>query len=210
VDNGATEAEALVAAKKAAELLDKHNLTISDLEFKKTEGVIEDFKMKATRSTTVSKAATIIAEFTDTIVWLSRRAEAVYLSYLGAPEDAKVAVYLTDIISRAMKTEWRTYRAANPGAVRGQFINGMAYRLQERLREIKAARNQVSSDGTALVPLKRDMCAQWLADRGITLGQAKVRRSAEDAASYYAGFDAGDRVQLSDGIESNNFSALEG
>lgn len=210
VENGATEAEALVAAKKAAELLDKHNLTVSDLVFKSTEGVIEDFKMKATRSTVVSQAATTIAEFTDTVVWLWKAPTGHFLRYLGAPDDAKVATYLTEVISRAMKAEWNAYRVGNPGSIRSQFISGMVTRLRERLREIKAARHQVSSDGTALVPLKRDMCEQWLKDMGITLSKGKSRQRPEDESSFIAGLEAGDRVQLSSGLESSSSPALEG
>ena len=68
--------------------------------------------------------------------------------YLGHAADVEVAEYLTVVLADATAQAWRAYVARFPGIDsrqrrKGQqsFLIGMANRLNERLREMKSARN---------------------------------------------------------------------
>jgi hypothetical protein len=205
VENGATEAEALNAAAKAADLLDKHGLSMKAVDFKQDKGTLARVRV---HDHPIRRVASAIAHFCDCRVWISNGEELVFL---GHSDDAEFAEQLTDHLYNAMEYEWLIACFNNPKLTQGRgrtrlgnrndFLFAMAARLNERLYQLKEERHQVSSDGTALVPYKAAQVEEWFKAMGVRLGAAKQGRKARVTEASIAGWEAGGRVSLNGEIE---------
>jgi len=216
--NGCTEAEAMMASTKVAELMDKYNFSMNDLE--EREEIIES-KYETIKADLgpVVYVATSIAKFCDVKVWkissnvISKRgnvAKKTSLKYFGRTSDIELAKYMTDIISRAMKTsekEWAKTMKNNYGEVsfssRTQFQRGMAARISSRLLEMKEERNKAVHDnnqtGFSLVVVKNAEVEEAFNNLSLNLKNAR-RSTVKYTGAFYSGIDAGGKVNLNTGI----------
>src|SRR5664279_5036662 len=100
VEQGCTEQEALAAAEKVAELLDRYGLNLSELDLRKQscEGIGIETDRK--RRGPIDDCMATIAAFFDCRVW-AETAEDATLRYIffGLPADVQAAVYLHDLIA---------------------------------------------------------------------------------------------------------------
>jgi hypothetical protein len=215
VDSGCTEAEALLAAKKVAELMDKHGFETADLEVK--EAITEEtFFYKGKQMGGVAYCCVEIARFCDVKVWASRRGERAVTKFFGRESDVAAAVYLTHLFHNAMTGAWGDYyerqvapipSAARPHGrtLRMSFEHGMASRLNERLRGMKVARNQTvdtasGRTGRDLVVAKdREVSVAFRALSLNLRGGGNTRVRVNSTAAAY-GRAAGDRVSIVTGV----------
>jgi len=205
VGNGASEAEALHAAAKAAELMAKHDLSMDEVDVRESGTRQQDHALDRTLRAHLTRVAAAIAQITGTRFWVNGSGSlATVGSFFGLPHDVEVAGYLLDICEGAMRRDSGAFekgimllRPSVRSARKDSFLAGMADRLGGRIREMAAGRK---ATGNALVPLKAALIEEALREARVDLGTARIGRRDLDPASFRKGRAAGERVRLSPGI----------
>lgn len=211
VENGCTEAEALAAAEKLAQLLADHNMTLDEADLRASPFTRHDHTGVGAVGLKLWKVALAVAELTHTRTWSGGRDAPTGVTFLGLSHEVEVASYMLSICERAMQTE-----AANlMRAVRGlphikqaakvvPFVDGMADRLAARIRDMIPP----VVPGKGLIVLRNALIDQEMARRGIEIESGRARRPL-DTAAYHAGRAAADKVALNQGLAgSDNLVAL--
>ena len=105
-DNGCTEAEALLAAAKVAELLDRHDLSLTDVEIRDARCERREYETYRKKRIPLDDCVGAIANFCDCRVWREKNqaGEARYV-FFGLRSDIEVAHYLTELIDNAVRSE---------------------------------------------------------------------------------------------------------
>ncbi|MGE0224411.1 MAG: DUF2786 domain-containing protein [Acetobacteraceae bacterium] len=214
VEQGCTEEEALAAAEKAADLLDRYGLSLSELDLRRQscEGVGIETGRK--RRGPIDECMVPIARFFDCRAW-SETARDGTLRYVffGLPADVQAADYLHDLIVLAFETETRRFQAGAiyrdmPSGSRRSATNsfqiGLARGIEGKLDAILASRETARRHGSGrdLVPLKDCIIDQELARLGLAFqrkGGSGRRTILVDA--FAAGKKAAERFEYRPGIE---------
>jgi hypothetical protein len=223
-ENGCTEEEAMAAALKAAELMDKYGFSEADLSLPK-EAITEDtyfgdgkFKLGQLHYTING-----IGQFCDCKSWSqSINNKVVGLKYFGRESDVAVAVYLTHLCNTALWSAWKDYMPnrdvrSRRSVERRSFQRAMAIRLSQRLIAMKKARSahidpESGRAGQELVVLKNAVVDEAYAERLKNLNLRDSRgpsRARLNAGAVAAGLAAGDRVRLSDGIHGDKLKQIK-
>ena len=212
VEQGCTEQEAMAAAEKVAELLDRHGLSLSELDLRKQtcEGIGVDTGRK--RRGPIDDCIGTIAAFFDCRVW-GEAAESGALRYIffGLPGDVQAAVYLHDLIVLAFATETTAFQSAEfyGSLVSGQrrsatnsFHVGLAHGIIEKLETRRRARDAASNgtSGRALVPVKQSIIDQEMERLGLTLRRVNMMRRKVIHDAFAAGKEAGEKFEYRPGI----------
>jgi hypothetical protein len=201
VAQGCTEQEALAAATKAAELLDRYGLSLGELEFRAQP--CEGIGIQTDR-----RRFAPIAAFFDCRVWVEQMSgRALRYVFFGLRGDVAAAQYLYDLVERAFRTETDRFRA---GALYAEmaterrcathsFQVGLARGICDKLAQMQTAReaSRRSVSGRDLVPVKAAMVDDALARLGLDLHRRQIghgRRVLADA--YSAGEAAGRRFEF--------------
>ncbi len=195
IENGCTESEALSAAQKVAELLDRHDLSLSDIEIRTSE--CDSRTLETARKNRAPLDLTIgaIAEFCDCKVWRETGPdERRRYVFFGLRHDADAANSLAQMISTAIASSTVRYRLTREyqdvprrhrATATTSFGLGMAMSISTKLREMKSAREQRSAAaGRDLVVLKSAVIDRELDRLNLTFRQAPRaprRYVAEDA-----------------------------
>jgi hypothetical protein len=208
VAQGCTEQEALAAAEKAAELLDRYGLSLGELEFRAQPcdgiGIQTDRRRFAPIDTCIPG----IAAFFDCGVWAEQiSGRALRYLFFGLRGDVAAAQYLYDLVERAFRTEADRFRAgalyADMAAARRSathsFQVGLARGICDKLAQMQTAReaSRRNVSGRDLVPVKAAMVDDALARLGLDLHCRQIghgRRVLADA--YAAGEAAGKRFDF--------------
>ena len=212
VAHGCTEQEALAAAEKVAELLDRHGLSLNELEFKAQpcEGI--GIQTNRRRAAPIDECIPCIAAFFDCRVWQERTEDAPFrYIFFGLRGDVSAAQYLYELVERAFETETDNFRASEiylgmAGERRtatNSFQTGLARGIAEKLHASRAARDAVmrSASGRDLVPMKAAMVDEEMEKLGLSLTSrvlSRGKRVLSDA--YEAGQAAGERFQYTPAI----------
>jgi hypothetical protein len=202
VANGCSESEAMAAAAKVSELMDRYGLTYSDFEIKQARCR----QREATdRRHDVDLVACAIARFCNCRHWL----ESGRIQYFGLPVDVTIATYMTDLCRSAMDVGFKGFAKSDlcpwdkdVRTLRKPFMVAMAYRLSERFDDMTAARGRTATtaDGTSLVLVKDAVVEKQYLALKLKLTPGRAPRYRDDAAAEIAGRAAGDRVNLVTGI----------
>ncbi|WP_289016268.1 DUF2786 domain-containing protein [uncultured Methylobacterium sp.] len=202
VSNGCTESEALAAAAKAGELMDRYGLTFSDLEIKKARCRQHE---ATDRYHDVNLVAGAIARFCSCRLWF----EGGRIQYFGLPIDVVIASYMTDLCRSAMNVGFDAFLHSNARplgqssrTLRKPFMVAMGCRLSERIEVLASAREAkaTTADGTALVLVKKAVVEEQYRALGLKLTPGRASRYRDNDAARAAGRAAGDRVNLVTGI----------
>ena len=104
IANGCTEDEALSAAAKVAELLDRHDLSLSDVELRASPCERRVFETHRKKRIPLEDCIGAIAHFCDCRVWREKNAagESSYV-FFGLGADVEVAHYLAELIDGAVR-----------------------------------------------------------------------------------------------------------
>jgi hypothetical protein len=216
--NGASEAEAMMAAEKASELMTEYDLSFEDVEQVRAERYgarKREFRSGSARRRTSHESSLCvgrIARLFDCRTWMSGQD----LVFFGAEHDTESAHYLTDVVRVAMDCEVARYlrSADRPDHIHGKtlrtsFLLGMAIRINQRIDDMIAVKHDKSQNsagtGTALVVLEKskivtERFASYSRDNGLKLQSTTQRRSVRSGAAMAAGQSAGSRVALGTGI----------
>lgn len=204
---GATEAEAMMAAEKAAELMADYEIAEADLA---AHGDREKPKMgrkfadcgNGTEFHSARFCGAAIAKLTQTSCIgtgnSGGRFKGLAVAFIGDRPDVEFATFLFDTVRRAMNAEYAAYRAANRRVGHGakkSFQLGMATRINERLLELVAARqNNRTSDCRALVVTKKHEVAAATHSFYPRIRNSRSSRGASNGGAYGAGKEAGNGV----------------
>jgi len=210
-DKGASEAEAMQAAERAAELMAHYDIQASELQIKSARAVSKHALVRRYGNLRIAvPTARHIAALCDSKYWLNREQG---LTFFGLPADAEVAAYLFDLISNAVLAEIDGYRSSsayrssskNGRALINSFINGMEDRIGERIEELGKTKQRTVQEATgrALVLVKEAQIEEDFVATGIRLvrGGGSYRWGA-GREGYASGAAAGGRVRLSAGVRA--------
>ena len=179
VDQGCTEEEALTAADKVAELLDRYGLSLgeTDLRHQACLGVGIDSNRK--RMGPLDDYVPAIAHFCDCRAWNERTPAGTIRSMsFGLPADVEAAQYLFERVASALDTEIAAFRKgelyaglAGGGRQRAttSFQLGLARGICDKLDARKVERDTTTFQltGRDLVPVKASVVEEELAKLGM-------------------------------------------
>jgi Protein of unknown function (DUF2786) len=213
VEQGCTEQEALAAAEKVAELLDRYGLSLSELDLRRQscEGIGVETDRK--RRGPIDDCMGTIAAFFDCRVWCETSEDAT-LRYIffGLPADVQAAVYLHDLIALAFATEtsafqateiYRSTHSSRRRSATNSFQVGLARGIIGKLDTLRQARDVAggSTSGRALVPIKESIIDAEMDRLGLSLRRRSAVRRMVLPAAFSAGQEAGERFEYRPGIE---------
>ncbi len=196
VEQGCTEQEALAAAEKVAELLDRYGLSLSefDLRQQSCEGLAVETDRK--RAGPLDDCVPAAAAFFDCRVW-GEKASGGTLRYVffGLPADVAASRYLYDLIDQAFAVETASFRigatyAELPSRFRRTATNsfqiGLGRGITAKLHALRDARETTlrQSSGRDLVVVKAGIVDEELSSLGLNLrarSRSGGRRVLKDA-----------------------------
>jgi hypothetical protein len=211
IDNGCTEDEALSAAAKVAELLDRHDLSLSDVELREEQCERAEFATGRRKRIPIDQCVGAVAEFCDCRVWREKTAsgELRYV-FFGLRADVAVAHYLTELIDGAVRSELGRYKTSHEylrfrhnerHMANSSFALGMVTSIADRLIAMKAERDGVNrSNGRDLVIVKSAIVAEELARLDLNLRTVRTTRRLVSTTAFDAGSAAGSALAVNPGI----------
>jgi Protein of unknown function (DUF2786) len=212
VEQGCTEQEALAAAEKVAELLDRYGLTLSELDLRRQacEGIGIETGRK--RRGPIDDCIPHIAQFFDCRAWAEHTASGT-LRYIffGMKSDVQAALYLHDLIVLAFATETAAFQAgafyqdahsSQRRTATNSFQIGLAGGIIGKLDALRRARDDARRGGSGrdLVPIKDSIIDAELARLGLMTRRAGGNRRRVIRDAYAAGQEAGARFEYQPGI----------
>ena len=205
VDHGCTEAEAMAAAAKVSELLERHDLTLDELSVRRSDCEGVSLATGRKRRAPVDACMPAIAGFCDCRVW-SEEGEDGGLRYVffGLKADVQAARFLYDLIGVAFDTESATFKTGDIyQALRGgdrrmafnSFQIGLAGGIAGKLTALKAARQNAGAKSTGfdLISVKTSVVEEEIDRLGLnfTTRPTSSRGRYVHSGAYSAGKAAG-------------------
>jgi hypothetical protein len=202
IDNGCTEGEALAAAAKVAELLDRHDLSLTDVEFRAAPCERREYETHRRKRIPLDDCIGAIASFCDCRVWREKNpaGEGRYV-FFGLRADIEVAHYLTELIDTAVRSElgryktgadYRRFRHQERHLANASFALGMVASIADKLMAMKAGRDEVNSGtGRGLVVLKAAVVDTELEKLDLKLRTVSRASRMVSPMAYEAGGEAG-------------------
>jgi hypothetical protein len=209
--NGCTEAEALLAAAKVAELLDRYDLSLTDVEIRDAPCERREYETHRKKRIPLDDCIGSIANFCDCRVWREKdqAGEARYV-FFGLRSDIEVAHYLTGLIDGAVRSElgryktsagYRRFRHQDRHVANSSFTLGMVASIADKLTAMKAERDAVNNGtGRDLVVLKASVVDAELGKLGLKLRTARRATRMVSPTAYEAGGAAGMSLAINPGI----------
>src|SRR4051812_43379270 len=201
-DKGCTEAEALSAAAKIAELLDRYDLSLTDVEIRHAQCEQRHYQTRRKKRIPLDDGIEAIANFCDCRVWRekSQSGNARYV-FFGLPSDIEVAHYLTELVDNAVRSElgryknsagYQTFRHQDRHVANSSFTLGMIASIAEKLAAMKRERDAVKNgSGRDLVVLKATVVNAELAKLDLKLRTVRGATRMVSPTAYEAGEAAG-------------------
>jgi hypothetical protein len=211
VGNGCTEDEALAAAAKVAELLDRYDLALTDVELREATCERLEYETNRKKRIPLDDCIGAVAHFCDCRVWREKNqaGEARYV-FFGLRSDIEVAHYLADLIDTAVRSELGRYKTSRAyQSLRHQerymanasFALGMVSSIAEKLLAMKADRDDVNRGaGRDLVPVKSSIIDEELARLNLGLRSRPARTRMVSVTAYEAGNVAGASLPINPGL----------
>ncbi|MGY4236607.1 hypothetical protein ACVIIW_005554 [Bradyrhizobium sp. USDA 4449] len=211
IANGCTEDEALSAAAKVAELLDRHELSLSDVELRASSCERRVFETHRKKRIPLDDCIGAIAHFCDCRVWREKNAagESSYV-FFGLGADVEVAHYLAELIDGAVRAElgrfktsidYSRFRHQQRHLANASFALGMVVSIAGRLLAIKASRDQVNEGtGRELVVLKTSVVDAEFDKLGLKLRTQRSSGRMVSTTAYDAGGAAGTALPINPGV----------
>jgi hypothetical protein len=215
---GCSEAEAILASQKVSELLNKYELSISDLKLKaESKCTTGTYDVKVKSKPPVDWCIMAISKFTDTKCWrnIEPFTGVISYKYFGLESDVMIAEYVTKVVDWALIYGGEDYKSSDvySQAPKGQrakilldFRIAMAHRISAKLLEMKADQRKANqSTGRDLVIVKSEIITEEFAKLNMRLKKPKSKgHKFSNSDAYRAGAEAGDRFQLNAGVKGHN------
>lgn len=210
-DNGCTEGEALSAAAKVAELLDRYDLSLTDVEIRDAPCERRDYETHRNKRIPLDDCVGAIADFCDCRVWREKNpaGEARYV-FFGLRSDVEAAHCLTELIDLAVRSElgryktsadYQRFRHQERHMANASFTLGMVASIAAKLTAMKARRDQANTGaGRDLVVLKASVVDAELDKLDLKLKTVRRATRMVSPEAYDAGGAAGAALALSRAI----------
>jgi hypothetical protein len=211
MENGCTEAEALAAAAKAAELLDRYDLSLTDAELQDTPCETLSYEPRRRKRIPLEDCIGAIAYFCDCRVWREKAGDGgVRYVFFGLRADIEVAVHLAEIVDATVRDElgrfktgpqYAQFRHNERHLANASFALGMIASIGDKLHDLKERRSAVRRGaGRDLVVFKKALVdAEYEKLNLTTTGpQGPGRLISMDA--YGAGEAAGSALRVDPAI----------
>ncbi|MBI5165824.1 MAG: DUF2786 domain-containing protein [Magnetospirillum sp.] len=208
IANGCTEEEALSAAAKVAELLDRHDLSLSDLEIRdeQCEQLAIDTSRKQRQP--ISSCVGAIAEYCDCKAWMEKDADGrIRYVFFGLKPSVEMAHYVYDVVATAMRSGWERYQHSQrfiryASDEKGSFQFGMAVSIADKLIAMKEARDEANriSSGRDLVVVRHAVVEAEFAKLDLKLRRGRASGKRVAAGAFEAGQEAGHSLTLHPGV----------
>ncbi len=214
IDNGCTEGEALAAAEKVAELLDRHDLSLTDIEISEAPCERREYETHRKKRIPLDDCVGAIAAFCDCRVWREKdqAGEGRYV-FFGLRADVEVAHYLTEVIDAAVRSElgryktspdYQRFRHQERHLANASFTLGMVASIADKLMAMKAGRDQANnSTGRGLVVLKAAVVDTELEKLDLKLRTVRRARRMISPTAYDAGGEAGESFAIKPAIRGS-------
>ena len=110
-DNGCTEAEALLAGGRSPNVLDRYDLSLTDIEIRNAQCEQREYQIYRKKRAPLDDCIGAIATFCDCRAWREKNqaGEASYV-FFGLRSDIEGAHYLTELIDNAVRSELGIYK----------------------------------------------------------------------------------------------------
>ena len=205
-ENGASEAEAMAAAEKARELMDRYQIEAGSAGLEKEGAFKVSIKRGHYKTLAVKdRIAATVAQFCDCKVWLTKHTDECH--FFGLKSDADFAGWLIVSLDRFVASGTLAYIAGQPRMdarprweAEKAFVLGACVRISERLvllaNERKKSRDG-TGDGRSLVVVKDAIVTREFEKLDIKLrssGKSKTR--AVDGGAFNTGRAAGDKASF--------------
>ncbi len=213
VDQGCTEEEALAAAAKVAELLDRYGLSLSEIDFKEQRCSGEGVETDRRRHGPIDECAGTVAVFCDCRTWYEMTpAGTLRHIFFGLPADVAGARCLYVKVEEAFGTETRAFKrsalyddhhTSQRRSATTSFQAGLGHGICAKFDKLKADRTTASlkTSGRDLVPIKRDLIEDELSDLGLNLTTKSVRGNKVLAKAYHTGRITGESLEWDRAIQ---------
>jgi hypothetical protein len=203
VANGCTEAEALAAAAKVAELLDQYSLSLSDVELAREQcgrlTVPIPKKLRAAMDACIGA----VAHYADCKVWKQKTPEgrAEYV-FFGLPADLEMAGAICQMVEAALRSGADGYKKGRKVVSHrhdevGSFLLGMAMGVADKLWAMKDERDRANrGSGRDLVVVKAGVVDTEFAQLGMSFRTGGPSGKQVLGGAFEAGVKAGEGVEL--------------
>lgn len=200
--------EAMIAAKRARSLIDKHQLSEIDLL---KEKAVFGFSEHSTNRQRVDKFGSImlvnIAKLNDCQTFYVSRNNQIIIIFEGLVADVACAkyTYVFLITERDNQARKICFGKADAYAYRRGFVDGVKVQVDKILVERTTLK---SNTGTSLVICKNQLVEKHFGVQGyVRTKVSPVTQLEQD--SYELGFVRGNKSYLGKAIEKNNLNTLE-
>lgn len=218
LSESANEHEALLAMRKARQLLEQHRLPAPGEQFDCCSLVI-DLGRRKMASHHRAIAALLMEHFQVEVVLADTYDAAACenrkcLDLIGRPGQVKVAEYIFHFLENRLRHLWENQRRARPGGGRtgaNSYRLGILKGFREKLAGAKEA-----GAGPVRAPSRPDLCPvrltdpereRFLACRYPRLRTSRGRSITLDPEHYRAGREEGRRLELRAGLEPSGTAA---
>jgi len=211
VENGCTPAEAAHAAAKVQELMQKHSLSMFDVEKKTYDEAILIEELETGKAVVPEWMGTLaVAVAPDCkVIWWRHGGPTKYLRFIGYKTDAQVASYMYDTLSRALLAEAdkQGRHALRTGGrlmkYKADFMQYAALAIYKRTRKEQETFKSSSNTAGALVCVKGTAVDKYIEDNLGTIKWSKetTKQKIRDRAATQDGWKAGSEIPLRQGIE---------
>lgn len=208
--NGASEAEATAAMNHAAKLMRDFGVTLADIQ-NKTEAASDFVRNWVNRNDKNLNVfdkliGNAIADYTDTKVWVDKGTLRVSkLIFFGYRVDVELAEYIREVCNQALEYEWKKFARLLPtgsrATARKSFQTGMALRLKDRLKALKAE-NTNQEAGRALVVVKKQLVEKAMTEMSMKMRKGGVVTYNSENSAFNAGTAAADKVRFNRDIQA--------
>jgi len=219
--DASSENEAMIALKRLHALLAQHNMSVLDLE-DKSEAVGQDC-FESTRWPWKGWVTMGVAKlyFCETYIASTRKNYCNYY-IVGTDFNREFALSIIQNIFRIIEAEARVESKNWHGRVVSSFVSsfhkGAGARIQERCKELiqSAKKGELVDDENRKLPVMLNLYKQHennneeFMSLNLDLKTLNTSTRDSDPNGYSAGKKAGDRVQLSRGIQSKSATKLIG
>lgn len=211
-ENGCTEAEAIFASQKVQELLNKYQLSLSDLKIQETETRRGTYPTNVKAKPPVFWCLSSIGYFTDCRTWSQFDANGKSeFHFFGLDHDVMIAEYICKVIDYALihtgddYKDSLEYAMASPSRrskILLDFRMAMAQRIGAKLRAMKDEQKRANaSTGRDLVVVKSAIIDPEFNKLGMAIKTITNNYRTTSSDAFNAGRAAGDKFNLNSGIK---------
>jgi len=237
VANGCTEEEALAAMAGVGRLLSQYNLSMDEIDVRQAKCKTIYINNDRKKRHPIDGCVVALADFVGAKTWFSSQwakvdnkyQKTTAYAFFAQEQDCELVEYLFRVIRTAIDTEAKKFRASKDyelmsitadcdednyaigGKRRSAYVSfqrGMAYRISERLHEMKQQNDAEmeavrASTGRALMVLKGQLVEEEWEKEGIKLSSNYYVARVRDTSAYQRGRAAGDKVNLNRPLNAN-------